>query len=181
MKYHPLTPHSWNTMVFIMPSSSYCIRQDLWGTLYRLWMNQPCVIPKLFNEYWWDQRSNKVTQEFPLTSQKFLKFACGQNSLPNWEILLDGDMIIAYTDKCKQFKIEADGQICKLDAIDAGLTFIRRKLFKDDPNNSSFQRAMRMSDTIKGWKATLRKDKTKYGRNDGTLWCWKVHTTDEVT
>ena len=104
-------------------------------------------------------------------SQKFLKFACGQNPLPNWEILLDRDMIIAYTDKCKQFKIEADGQIRKLDAIDAGLTFIRCKLFKDDPNNSSFQRAMKMSDTIKGWKATLRKDKTKYGRNDGTLWC----------
>ena len=59
-------------------------------------------------------------------------------------------MIIAYTDKCKRFKIEPDGQICKLDAIDAGLTFIWRKLFNDDPNNSTFQQAMKMSETIKG-------------------------------
>ena len=54
-----------------------------------------------------------------------------------------------------------DGQIYKQDAIDAGLTFIRRKLFKDDPESGTFQRAMRMSDTIKGWKGILRKVKTK--------------------
>ena len=108
-----------------------------------------------------NQSSAKVTQEISTDVSKFLTFACGQNLLPNWERLLDRDMIIAYTDKCKRFKMEADGKICKLDAIDTGLAFIRCKLIKDDPNNSTFQWAMRMSDTIKGWKATLQKDKTK--------------------
>ena len=64
-------------------------------------------------------------------------------------------------DKLKHFKIEADGWISKLDALDAGLTFMRRNLCKDNPENSIFKRAMRMSDTIKGWKCMLRKEKTK--------------------
>ena len=38
------------------------------------------------------------------------------------------DIIITYMDKCKHFKIEADGQISKLNALDAGLTFLRRSL-----------------------------------------------------
>ena len=108
-----------------------------------------------------NQRSAKVVREISVDVSKFLKFACGQNPIPNWERLLDRDMIIAYIDKCKRFKLEVDGQIYKLDAIDAGLTFIRRKLFKDDPESGTFQRAMRMSDTIKGWKGILRKVKTK--------------------
>ena len=70
-------------------------------------------------------------------------------------------MIIAYIDKLKRFKVEADGQISKLDALDVGLMFMRRNLCKDDPDNSIFKRAMRISDTIKGWKCTLRKEKTK--------------------
>ena len=102
-----------------------------------------------------------MAREISVDVSKFLKFACGQNPIPNWERLLDRDMIIAYIDKCKRFKLEVDGQIYKLDAIDAGLTFIRRKLFKDDPESGTFQRAMRMSDTIKGWKGILRKVKTK--------------------
>lgn len=64
-------------------------------------------------------------------------------------------------DKLKRFKIEADGRISKLDALDAGLTFMRRNLCKDDPESTIFKHAMRMSDTIKGWKCMLRKEKTK--------------------
>ena len=108
-----------------------------------------------------NQRSPKVAHEMATDVSKFLKFACGAAPLPDWERLLDRDIIIAYMDKLKRFKIEADGRISKLDALDAGLTFMRRNLCKDDPNNTIFQRAMRMSDTIKGWKCTLRKEKTK--------------------
>ena len=64
-------------------------------------------------------------------------------------------------DKLKRFKIKAVGWISKLDALDAGLTFMRRNLCKDDPENSIFKREMQMSDTIKGWKCTLHKEKTK--------------------
>lgn len=46
-----------------------------------------------------------------------------QSPLPNWERLLDRDIIIAYMDKLKHFKIKADGHTSKLDALDAGLTF----------------------------------------------------------
>ena len=42
-----------------------------------------------------------------------LQFACGQVPLPKWEHLLDRDI---HMDKCKRFKIEADGRISKLDA-----------------------------------------------------------------
>ena len=70
-----------------------------------------------------NQRSAKVAREIATDVSKFLTFACGQAALPNWKRLLDRDIIIAYMDKCKHFKIEADGWILKLDALDAGLTF----------------------------------------------------------
>ena len=103
-----------------------------------------------------NQRSAKVAREITTDVSKFLKFTCGQAPLPNWERLLDRDIIIAYINKCKRFKIEADGWISKLDALDAGLTFLRRTLCKDDPDNAIFKRAMQMSDTIKGWKTKRR-------------------------
>ena len=53
-----------------------------------------------------NQRSEKFARDIV---SKSLKFACGQASLPNWEHLLDRDIIIAHMDKCKRFKIEADG------------------------------------------------------------------------
>ena len=56
-----------------------------------------------------------------------------RSPLPNWERLLDCDIIIAYMDKLKHFKIKADGRTSKLDALDAGLTFMRHNLCKDDP------------------------------------------------
>ena len=71
--------------------------------------------------------------------------------MPNWEHLLDRDIIIAYTDKCKRFKIEADGQISKLDALDAGCTFMWRSLRMIPITPCSSRRC----------KATLRKEKTK--------------------
>ena len=37
----------------------------------------------------------------------------------DWERVLDCDMTIAYVDKLKRFKVEADRQISKLDALDA--------------------------------------------------------------
>ena len=50
---------------------------------------------------------------------KFFKFACRAAPLPNWDQPLNRDMIIAYMDKLKHFKVEADGQTSKLDALDA--------------------------------------------------------------
>ena len=51
-------------------------------------------------------------------------------------------MLIAYMDKCKHYNVAADGRISKLEALDAGLTFMSRSLFKDDPRNTTFQRTM---------------------------------------
>lgn len=92
---------------------------------------------------------------------KYLKFACGSTPFPNWERLLDRDMIIAFIDKCKRFKLEADGQISKLDSLEAGLVFIRHRMLKDDSNHHTFQQVTLISDSIKGWKAALRKMRTK--------------------
>ena len=71
------------------------------------------------------KKSQKVAQEIATDVSKFLKFASGEVALPNWKRLLDHDIIIAYLDKCKRFKIQADGRISKLDALDAALTFLR--------------------------------------------------------
>ena len=71
-------------------------------------------------------RKEKVAREIAMDVSKYIKFACGSNPIPNWERLLDRDMVIAFIDKCKRFKLEADGQIRKLLSLEVGLTFIRR-------------------------------------------------------
>ena len=124
-----------------------------------------------------NQGSAKVAWEIATDVSKFLKFACGQAALRN---LLDRDIIIAYIDKCKHFKVEADGWILKLDALDAGLTFLRRSLCKDDPDNTIFKCAMLMSDTIKGWKCMLRKEKTKRRMKRMEELCSSKLSLDEV-
>ena len=106
-------------------------------------------------------RNEKVAREIVMDVSKYIKFACGSNPIPNWQRLLDRDIVIAFLEKCKRFKLEADGQIRKLDLLEAGLTFIRRRMLKDDPNNHTYQHTTRISDSIKGWKAALRKEKTK--------------------
>lgn len=72
-----------------------------------------------------NQKSQKVAQEIATDLSKFLKFASGEAALPNWKRLLDHDIFIAYLDKCKRLKIQADGRISKLDVLDAALTFLR--------------------------------------------------------
>ena len=79
-------------------------------------------------------RNEKVAREIAMDVSKYIKFACGSTPIPNWERLLNRDMVIVFIDKCKHFKLEADGQIRKLDLLEAGLTFIRRRILKDDPN-----------------------------------------------
>ena len=106
-------------------------------------------------------RNEKVAREIAMDVSKYIKFACGSNPIPNWERPLDRDMVIAFIDKCKHFKLEADGQIRKLDSLEGRLTFIRRRILKDDPNNHQHQQATHISDSIKGWKAALWKEKTK--------------------
>ena len=39
MRCHPPTPDSWNMLVYTTSPLYYCIRQDLWGTSYTLWLN----------------------------------------------------------------------------------------------------------------------------------------------
>ena len=87
-----------------------------------------------------NQRSTQVSAE--IATDVYLKFACRKAALPDWERLLDRDMLIAYMDKCKHYNVAADGRISKLEALDAGLTFMSRSLFKDDPRNTTFQRTM---------------------------------------
>ena len=64
-------------------------------------------------------------------------------------------------DKVERSKCGPDGRVTKLDALDAALHFFRLELLKDDPNNALHTKALRMSETIKSWKATLRKQKTR--------------------
>ena len=106
-------------------------------------------------------KSKKVAEEIATDVSKFLRFACGDGPIPNWIRLLDRDQILAYIDKVKRAGCGPDGQIVKLDAIEAGLRFLRLSLLKDDPTNEYHIKASRISDSLQGWKATLRKQKTK--------------------
>ena len=80
---------------------------------------------------------------------------------PNFERLLDRDMLLAYHDKLERFGVGVEGQINKLDAIDAALSFIQLMVLKDKPTHPWHQRALRISESLKAWKATLRKRKTR--------------------
>lgn len=52
-------------------------------------------------------------------------------------------------------------RINKLEALDAALCFIQLLVLKNKPTHPWHQRAMRIRDTLKAWKATLRKKKTQ--------------------
>ena len=68
---------------------------------------------------------------------------------------------MAYMDKVERSKCGPDGRVTKLDALDAALRFFRLELLKDNPNNALHTKSLRISETIKSWKATLRKQKTR--------------------
>ena len=106
-------------------------------------------------------KSEKVANEMATDVSKFLKFACGEQVVPDWRRLLDRDQIMAFMDKLECHGCGSDGRVTKLDAIDAALRFFRLELLKDDPSNVLYAKAMKITETIKGWKATLRKQKTR--------------------
>ncbi len=54
-----------------------------------------------------------------------------------------------------------DGRVVKLDAFEAALRFLRLHILKDQQNTQQHLKAQQMSETIKGWKTTLRKQKRK--------------------
>ena len=70
-------------------------------------------------------------------------------------------MLLAYHDKLERFGVGVEGQISKLDAIDAALSFIQLMVLKDKPTHPWHQRALRISESLKAWKAKLRKRKTR--------------------
>lgn len=54
-----------------------------------------------------------------------------------------------------------EGQTNELDASDADLSFIQLFLLKDEPTHQWHRRAMHIRESLKAWKATLRKKKTQ--------------------
>ena len=106
-------------------------------------------------------KSEKVATEMSTDVSKYLKFACGSAIAPDFERLMDRDMVLAFLDKLERCGIGVEGRINKLDALDAALSFLQLCVLKDQPTHIWHQRAMRMKDSLKAWKATMRKEKTK--------------------
>lgn len=106
-------------------------------------------------------KSEKVADQMAIDVSKFLRFACGEQVVPDWRRLLDRDQIMAFVDKLERHGCGPDGKVTKLDALDAALRFFRLELLKDDTNNALHMKSLQMTETIKGWKATLRKQKTR--------------------
>ncbi len=83
------------------------------------------------------RKSEKVADEMATDVSKFLKFATGSAPVPDWEKLLDRDMLLAYLSKLERFGCGPDGRVTKLDAFDAALRFIRLDLCKDNTNDQN--------------------------------------------
>ena len=72
-------------------------------------------------------------------------------------------MLLAYHNKLECSGVGVEGQINKLDALDAALCFIQPLVLKDKPTHPWHQRALRIRETLKAWKASLRKKKHRRG------------------
>ena len=94
-----------------------------------------------------------------LSTYKFLKFACRASILLNFDCLFDRDQLLGYVQKLERSKVGPEGQISKLDAIDAALSFMSLQMLDDDDPRQG--KVSRIQATIKLWKATLHKAKTK--------------------
>ena len=90
---------------------------------------------------------------------KFLKFACGDCPTPDWSRLADRDQLLAFHEKVVKSGCGAAGQLSKLESLEAGLRFLRVDVLADDRGSHVFQKAQQASESIAGWKATIRKEK----------------------
>ena len=105
-------------------------------------------------------RSEKVAREIAVDVSKFLKFAGGPMSLePHFDRMLDRDQLVAYMEKLKTHGCGPEGMLGKLDAFESALSFIRLFILKDDDTNTLYGQSLRMSETLKRWRSTLRKQK----------------------
>lgn len=102
-----------------------------------------------------------MAKEIVTDVSKFLKFAQGPTSTePDFGRLLDREQLVAFVDKLAKH-IGPEGRITKLDSLDSALSFIRLKALKNNPDDRRMQQAALISESIKAWKSTLRKEKLK--------------------
>ena len=80
-----------------------------------------------------------------------------------------------------KYNVAADGRISKLEVLDAGPCLCVAVCLKMIPTTPRFSTpCMRMANTIKGWKATLRKEKTKQRMKRMVELSPSHHTLDKV-
>lgn len=80
-----------------------------------------------------------------------------------------------------KYNVAVDGRISKLEVLDAGPCLCAAVCLKMIPTTPRFSApCMRMANTIKGWKATLRKEKTKRRMKRMVELSPSHHTLDEV-
>ena len=104
------------------------------------------------------QRCQKTGREICIDVSKY---ACGSACpTPIWSRLTDRDQLIGYAAKLKRAKIRPEGQLSKLDAICAGLRFLKVHILADE-SHPLYSQASRMELVLNGWKSTLRKEKRK--------------------
>lgn len=90
-----------------------------------------------------------------------MKFAQGPNSTqPDFGRILDREQLVTFVDRLAKH-IGPEGRITKLDSLDAALSFIRLKVLKNNIDDGRLRKATQMSESIKAWKSTLRKEKRK--------------------
>ena len=102
-------------------------------------------------------------------SQSISSLHVAQTRSQTGNVYWTGIWWIAFIDKCKRFKLEADGQIRKLDLLEEGLTFIRRRTLKDDPNNRTYQQHASLTPLKDGSQHCKKKKQEKNEKNGGTV------------
>ena len=109
------------------------------------------------------QRSERAAREIAIDVAKFLKMWSGDEDDPNWYTLLVKEYVTTFLEKLGVSGCGPEGQLTKLDNLQTALRFVRMHILDDDAqeNSESFYRAMKMEDTIRGYKKTLRKSKQK--------------------
>ena len=73
--------------------------------------------------------------------------------------LCDRDQLIVYMEKLKTHGCGPEVMLGKLDAFESALSFISLFILKDDDTNTLHGQCLRMSETMKRWRSTLRKQK----------------------
>ena len=90
---------------------------------------------------------------------KYLYFACGGKSPPDWDRITDTPMIAAYLGVLKDKKIGPDGIAQKLDTVTTALVFYRQVVLEDNVLDGRHTKSANTTEAVRQLKKRYRKQK----------------------